>query len=113
MLTFSIGLDEVEYATLEWVDWFDHRRLLEPIGYVPPAEFEKEYSRKTASEKDRVLRQTSLQETRGGSLGHLSTGIEQPASEEDGAVPNARDAVSRGRWRCYRQLPGGPNTCGH
>jgi putative transposase len=34
------GIDEVEYATLEWVDWFNHRRLLEPIGYVPPAEFE-------------------------------------------------------------------------
>jgi hypothetical protein len=29
------GLDEVEYATLEWVDWFNHRRLLEPIGHVP------------------------------------------------------------------------------
>jgi putative transposase len=34
------GIDEVEYATLEWVDWLNHRRLLEPIGYVPPAEFE-------------------------------------------------------------------------
>ena len=34
------GLDEVEYATLEWVDWFNHRRLLAPIGYLPPAEFE-------------------------------------------------------------------------
>jgi transposase InsO family protein len=34
------GLDEVEYATLEWVDWCNHRRLLEPIGHVPPAEFE-------------------------------------------------------------------------
>lgn len=34
------GLDDVEYATLEWVDWFNHRRLLEPIGYLPPAEFE-------------------------------------------------------------------------
>jgi putative transposase len=34
------GIDQVEYATLEWVDWFNHRRLLEPIGYVPPAEFE-------------------------------------------------------------------------
>jgi len=62
------GLDEVEHATLQWVDWFNHQRLLEPIGYVPPAKFEKEYSRKTASEKDRVLRQTSLQEARGGSL---------------------------------------------
>ena len=30
------GLDQIEYATLEWVDWSNHRRLLEPIGYVPP-----------------------------------------------------------------------------
>lgn len=37
------NLDEVEYATLEWVDWFNHRRLLEPIGDVPPAEFEQAY----------------------------------------------------------------------
>jgi putative transposase len=39
------GLDEVEYATLEWVDWFNHRRLLEPIGYVPPAQFEAAFRR--------------------------------------------------------------------
>jgi putative transposase len=37
------GLDEVEYATLEWVDWFNHRRLLEPIGHIPPAELEAAY----------------------------------------------------------------------
>ena len=35
------GLDTVEYATLEWVDWFNHSRLLEPIGYMPPTEFEE------------------------------------------------------------------------
>jgi transposase InsO family protein len=35
--------EAVEYATLEWVDWFNNRRLLEPIGNVPPAEFEKVY----------------------------------------------------------------------
>ena len=35
----------MEYATLEWVDWFNNRRLLEPIGHVPPAEFEAEYYR--------------------------------------------------------------------
>jgi transposase InsO family protein len=34
------GLDDVEYATLEWVDWFNNRRLLEPIGNIPPAEAE-------------------------------------------------------------------------
>ncbi len=32
------NLEAVEYATLEWVDWFNHRRLLEPIGNIPPAE---------------------------------------------------------------------------
>jgi transposase InsO family protein len=35
--------DAVEYATLEWVDWFNHRRLLEPIGNVPTAELEMAY----------------------------------------------------------------------
>ncbi len=39
------NLDAVEYATLEWVDWFNNRRLLEPIGHVPPAEFEQIYYR--------------------------------------------------------------------
>jgi transposase InsO family protein len=38
-------IDAVEYATLEWVDWFNHRRLLEPIGDVPPAEVEQAYYR--------------------------------------------------------------------
>ncbi|BAN68420.1 transposase orfB IS3/IS911 family [endosymbiont of unidentified scaly snail isolate Monju] len=37
--------EAVEYATLEWVDWFNHRRLLEPIGNVPPAELEAAYYR--------------------------------------------------------------------
>ncbi len=35
--------EAVEFATLAWVDWFNHRRLLEPIGYVPPAEYEERY----------------------------------------------------------------------
>jgi transposase InsO family protein len=35
--------DSVEFATLNWVDWFNNRRLLEPIGYIPPAEFEAVY----------------------------------------------------------------------
>ncbi len=36
-------LEAVEFATLEWVDWFNHRRLLGPIGHVPPVEFEQQY----------------------------------------------------------------------
>jgi transposase InsO family protein len=41
-------LEAVEYATLEWVDWFNHRRLLEPIGNVPPAELEASYYHSTS-----------------------------------------------------------------
>jgi putative transposase len=37
------SLEAVEYSTLEWVDWFNNRRLLEPIGHVPPAEAEAAY----------------------------------------------------------------------
>ena len=37
------SFEAVEFATLEWVDWFNHRRLLEPIGNVPPAEAEARY----------------------------------------------------------------------
>ena len=36
-------LEAVEFATLRWVDFFNNRRLLEPIGYVPPAEYEAQY----------------------------------------------------------------------
>jgi len=37
------SFDAVEYATLEWVDWFNTRRLLEPIGNIPPAEAEAKF----------------------------------------------------------------------
>jgi putative transposase len=37
------NIDDVEFATLEWVDWFNNRRLLEPIGDIPPAEYEMLY----------------------------------------------------------------------
>ncbi len=41
-------LEAVEFATLDWVDWFNTRRLLEPIGYVPPAEYEARYYEQAA-----------------------------------------------------------------
>ena len=37
------SFEAVEFATLEWVDWFNNRRLLEPIGNIPPAEAEERY----------------------------------------------------------------------
>ena len=42
--------ESVELATLEWVHWFNHIRLLEPIGYIPPAEAEANYWRHLASD---------------------------------------------------------------
>ncbi|MGF6267241.1 transposase InsO family protein [Paraburkholderia youngii] len=42
------NLQAVEMSTLEWVDWFNHRRLLEPIGNIPPAEAEARYYQQLA-----------------------------------------------------------------
>ena len=42
------GREAVEYATLEWVDWFNNRRLLSSIGYRSPAEAEADYQRQAA-----------------------------------------------------------------
>jgi putative transposase len=39
------NVEHVEFATLDWVDWFNNRRLFEPIGNIPPSEFEELYYR--------------------------------------------------------------------
>ena len=54
------GLDDVEYATLEWVDWFNNHRILEPIGNIPPAEYEANYYRQTSPARDAGLKPNSL-----------------------------------------------------
>jgi putative transposase len=46
------GLDDLELATLEWVDWFNHRRLFHELGRVPPAEFERSYYRHHISARE-------------------------------------------------------------
>lgn len=43
------NIQAVEFATLRWVDWFNNRRLLEPLGYVPPAEYEEAWYRSQES----------------------------------------------------------------
>ena len=43
--------EAVEIATLEWVSWFNHHRLLAPIGYIPPAEAEANYYRKKETQE--------------------------------------------------------------
>jgi transposase InsO family protein len=49
------SLDDVEYATLEWVAWYNSQRLMEPLGYVPPAEYEDQYHRAHADHAAGVL----------------------------------------------------------
>ena len=44
------SFETVEFATLEWVDWFNNRRLLEPIGNMPPAEAEARYYAQTKAQ---------------------------------------------------------------
>jgi transposase InsO family protein len=51
-----LGLEEVQFATLEWVWWFNHHRLLEPLGYLPPVEYENNYHRRQGNQHlDAVL----------------------------------------------------------
>jgi putative transposase len=46
--------EAVELATLQWVAWFNHHRLLEPIWYIPPAEAEANYYRQLAGQATTV-----------------------------------------------------------
>jgi hypothetical protein len=61
--------EAVEFAALEWVDWFNNRRLLEPISLIPPAEFEQVYYRGNEPHAmvARLTRET-LRGTRGDSI---------------------------------------------
>jgi hypothetical protein len=65
------SFETVEYATLEWVDWFNHRRLLELIGNIPPAEAEERYH-------------AVLDEV------HMAAQLKQTASDRPGAVQWSR-----------------------
>ena len=62
------NFEAVEFATLEWVDWFNNRRLLEPIGNIPPAEAEERYYAMLAKPAMAAsFKRNSLRKTRGGS----------------------------------------------
>jgi len=68
------NLDDVEFAVLEWVHWFNTTRLFEPIGHVPPAEFEDNYYAALGQLELPGVNQFSLRRTRSGScccLGRL------------------------------------------
>jgi transposase InsO family protein len=50
------GLEHVELATLEWVSWFNTVRLMEPLGYLPPAKFEAQYHTSNSELSELVLK---------------------------------------------------------
>jgi transposase InsO family protein len=77
-------LEAVEFATLRWVDFFNNRRLLEPIGYVPPAEFEAGYYAQLQTES---VTPTALNaEALGGSSGAASQSLTQAADRLEGLL---------------------------
>ena len=92
------SFEAVEFATLEWVDWFNHRRLLEPIGNVPPAEAEARYyaqrevlpeprdPSQNASEKPGAVHRETGPRDRAWMTGPLSSGRSLEA-EEDSPEP--------------------------
>ena len=59
----------VELASLQWVHWFNHIRLLGPIGYIPPAEAEENYYRQLADSRETSVsfKPIGLHQTRGDS----------------------------------------------
>jgi len=86
-------LEAVEYATLEWVDGFNHRRLPAPIGNVPPAELELAYHRRQSeSALAARLKHRRLGKTRGGSPGSHST---RPPEWQAREYPRDQPAASR------------------
>ena len=82
------SLEAVEYATLEWVDWFNNRRLLEPIGHVPPVK----------------PKPPTTQPWR--NLQHSQPDSNQPASAYLGAsaLPSLLAALMRGHQRAISAL---------
>ena len=81
--------EQVEIATLDYVDWFNHRRLYEACGDIPPAELEAAYySHNTALAEAGMSTNLSLRTRRGDSIAHsYGSNVHQPVR-----------ARSRGSW---------------
>jgi len=97
------GLGPVEYATLEWVDWFNTTRLFGPIGDIPPAEYETNYYRHNSPAEAAGLKPTSLRQTRTGSAGvhgESLSDLEDNRSRGRRRGPGVRDRVTLRRLFC-------------
>jgi len=86
------SFEAVEFATLEWVDWFNHRRLLEPIGNIPPAESEdRSYAMLEQPAMAAQLNKTGRRQTRRGSLGVCHTSWRARPLEPTAPPSTSRD----------------------
>ena len=102
----------VELATLEWVAWFNHHRLMGPLGYVPPAEFEAHYHRQRAGQATIAwLKPTGLLGKRGDSLPssafiyRLMVEPSRPGRRNTPPLGQCRSAYScRDRWRIQMRI---------
>jgi putative transposase len=65
------GFDDVEHATLEWVARFNTQRLLEPLGYLPPAGYGEQFYRAQAAQAELVALRSEVTSTTGKALQHF------------------------------------------
>jgi hypothetical protein len=90
-----------EFATLEWVDWFNNRRLLEPIGNIPPAEAKERYyamlepwrrdSNQMPSDEPRAVQSLALDASEGnGPLHNAPIWTTEPMTARDAALARFR-----------------------
>jgi len=105
-------LEAVEFATLTWVDWFNTRRLLEPIGYVPPAEYEARYyeqlHRHAAidAEDDAATPRSSMRDANDVMAGGI---LQHPPTDDRGpwGIPCGRASVDRCRMHLIARFAAG------
>ncbi len=90
--------ESLELATLEWVSWFNRHRLLEPIGYIPPAEAEANYYRKLATRSSHWPDLNPTASTEPGAIQSCSRPHNKRTDVADhGYRPLAREAVARAK----------------
>ena len=96
------NFEAIEFATLEWVDWFNNRRLLEPIGFIPPAEAEERYF---AMLNDPAMaasfKQNGLRQSRSGSTLAFKGGAQNAARANDRYIPIGQKKNGRGERNAY------------
>jgi len=94
-------IDDAEFATLEWVDWFNHRRLIEPFECLPPAEYEEMF-----------YRQQSLAEPEGPVESHIVVYRSPEKRPLEDRPPDVLESSCSGKNETTREVPRWPTSTG-